>query len=270
MFSSDKVPFDAEECKRFRDRQRSKWNTAVDKIQTVDYVSPEDDGQEYEDSHKDIHLENSVCDPSTTAGHSTPMDDSMQLSDIDEGTCDTCNNCNWPIKECSALGCDILCCEECIRLKTPALTANKMKVDDHRFYCSTCQSKVTSWRESAELLAYPQSLPELMSRKLNLENNTELNIWHIHVCNVLTTMTLLPMSMSPTRIATNTDEELAEYLEKHRYDISVLNTSELVEQRRLLKNQFRQLPGIPVDYKNKATTFSWPNQMDMIPHRYLS
>lgn len=97
-----------------------------------------------------------------------------------------------------------------------------------------------------------QDLKDMQRRPLNLTDNIkEVNIWHAYKMKLLNAITLLPMSMSYTRINTDNNTTLRNVLAER--SIPIVSKSDLINQRQLLSAQFRNLESSTgaVDYCNE-------------------
>ena len=92
----------------------------------------------------------------------------------------------------------------------------------------------------------------MLSRKLNMENNNDVNIWHAYKTKLINSLTLIPMSFSPTRTKADKSEYLHRFMMNFGDRITYVRKEELFQQRRNLEQQFRNLksPTGPVHYVN--------------------
>lgn len=83
-------------------------------------------------------------------------------------------------------------------------------------------------------------LQEMQKQPLNLTDSiSDVNIWHAYKMKLINSLTLLPMSMSATRINTDKSAILREVLEEHK--VPLLTKLDLIKQQHFISAQFRHL-----------------------------
>lgn len=96
-----------------------------------------------------------------------------------------------------------------------------------------------------------QDLQTMRKLPLDIEGSiTDVNIWHAYKMKIINSLTLLPMSMSSTRIHTDKNSILKGVLEAH--NIPIVTKQDLLKQRKSLSKQFQllQCSTGPVRYSN--------------------